>query len=579
VADSVRVSRPVRGWLRLTWPKASAVDPAQRALLDKLENVPGVVLSGIVLELPHTAWWTEPAERLFGVIAPGARTDARERDMQNTLVHAYVDPPQCKGLFAWQQEAVWAALETQQLLLADEMGLGKSRTAIVAAEFFANDFLPERPRYIAAPLCMLGTWRRELEAVNAITSPGDLCVLRTRDIKDRCWDPHAKWYFIHYDVLPHWVSRLAMHPRGKPAVVIADEVHRMRDPQGRQAKATLVLANSAAFRMGLTGSPMDRPRDLYQPLQIVTGARTWGSFSSFRERYCGATQETGYGLQDGEPTHVDELRERMAPFFLRRTMKTSGIELPALQRRQLSAFLSPAQRERHSAALGQTDLTELVNAIVEQRAGKRTFELLSKAMKITARAKLATTVEFLEELYQQDESAVVFVHEREMAESIFKTMNGYDGTRDIHVPPWARIAHGGFDADVRQTQVDLFQLYGGVLVATYGALREGVTLTKARHVVLHDLHWNPSVLLQAEARVYRIGQERPTFAHWVTAEDSVDTLLARVILAKVGMTSTMLGINEGVEAVNQLGLASVAPAKFDPGRWVADVLNQWRAAQ
>ena len=71
-----------------------------------------------------------------------------------------------------------------------------------------------------------------------------------------------------------------------------------------------------------------------------------------------------------------------------------------------------------------------------------------------------------------------------------------------------------------------------VLVATGDTLGEGVTLTQASRVIMHDLSWVPSEVLQREARVNRIGQDKPVVSTWPLLRNSFDVLLAQLLRAR-----------------------------------------------
>ena len=122
--------------------------------------------------------------------------------------------------------------------------------------------------------------------------------------------------------------------------------------------------------------------------------------------------------------------------------------------------------------------------------------------------------------------------------------------------------------------VESFQRSGGALIATLDSLKEGVTLHKARLVVMHDLHWVPSNVLQAEKRVHRIGQHRPVISTWVTVTDSIDTLLSRALIRKSQAMQDTLGIAAAVNMVDELNLHDVAGESFEDE--FSAVIRAWR---
>jgi SNF2 family DNA or RNA helicase len=126
----------------------------------------------------------------------------------------------------------------------------------------------------------------------------------------------------------------------------------------------------------------------------------------------------------------------------------------------------------------------------------------------------------------------------------------------------------------RDNSVRDFQENGGLLVATYGALAEGVTLTAARAIVLHDLDWKMSTILQAEARIHRLGQTRGCMSTWMIAEDSIDVILARALLRKAEVIEQTLGIDAPAKAVDELELSTIA-GYTEMEAWARDVLERW----
>lgn len=516
-----------------------AHDTATQADIDDLGELvaqPGARLldlpEGVQLEVPQTLWSAAAFERLI------ERAEARV-PVERTFVPWHPAEP----LYPHQRIAVAFLLANGGGLCADDMGLGKTRTAIAAGESMGRFYGPTRPRVIVGPRYVRETWRRELLALGAIERPEQLSCAEGRDPGQK-FDYANPWWFVHYDIAQGWQGMLSIGPR-RPSVVILDELHWCKNGLAKRSKAAAAIAHAAPHRIGLTGTPLpNRPSELWWPLTMLDGPHSWGSPGDFRRRYCGAYHD-GYGLVDGLPSNVDELQRRIATSYIRRTLDDAEVELPSLTRRRFDVVLDEVDQRRHDevvAAFGGG--SKLLEAIFHGGGGKNTIAHLTRLRKITSAAKLPSTTALVEDYAAQGESVVVFTWERATAEKLASRV------KDART----YVVHGGVEQDERDSLVAQFQAEGGVLLATLGALREGVTLHKARHLILHDLDWVPANVLQAERRVYRIGQTRPTFVTWMLASGSVDVLLAEAIAVKSAAASTTLGIESGTEVVEDLDL-------------------------
>lgn len=70
------------------------------------------------------------------------------------------------------------------------------------------------------------------------------------------------------------------------------------------------------------------------------------------------------------------------------------------------------------------------------------------------------------------------------------------------------------------------------LVAGLNVLNRGYTITKANHVIITDLEYQPESTEQAEDRVHRTGQEKPVTVTYLLSKDTIDELMLEVITQK-----------------------------------------------
>lgn len=561
-----RLSVPLRGWATIAWHPEHRPTPGVVRALDELSPIAGVTVGVGRVQVPHTVWML----RQWSVLLD--QTGLTEEAERKLHTHEALPcaPAALEGLYPWQAEAVEQALGTGRgLLLADAMGLGKTRTAIAAV----RAFLASRPSGARAPVLIIGpsfvepVWRAELLATGAIAHGEELVSLRTRSLTSRSWVDGAAWIWCSYDLVHAWCSKIAI---ARPVAAIIDEAHWVKNPKAKRSVGTLTAAGRARFRMLLTGTPFDnRLGELWSLLQVLDGPQTWGPQVRFRQRYAGAVHSGFKGYEDRGPTHVEELRARMGAAYLRRTEEDLPVDaLPELRRNQFLVALPPAYQAAQRTLLDGHDMAALVRAVLEGRAGQDTIALLTRLRQVTATAKFSATHEIMSNIAEQDEAAVLFCWERDTAERFARAL------------PDADFIHGGRPKAEREEIIARFQLGMGpaILVATYGALREGVTLTYARNVVLHDLDWRFSTLMQAEKRIHRLGQGASCVSTWVLAEGSLDVVLARLLLRKARWLEEALGIEQASEVATEIDLAALVPDEAEQmADWAREQLARWVA--
>lgn len=559
----MRVIRSNRNWTELRWTIAEYDTDSEviEATLDELGVIPGVRIERgtewISVRAPRSVWGVPEFKRLAPTVKrPRIKPWAPRRP-----------------LYPHQLDAVDFLTRNHGGLLGDQMGLGKTASAIVALETLARATDPKRPRIILAPGYTRDVWRRELLALGAIDNEDQFTYALTRDWVKRGFDWAARWWFVHYDIAHAWAGALGGTVR-RPVGAILDEIHWIKNGRAQRSRGANLIAGTATYRIGLSGTPIDnRTSELWWPLTVLDGPRSWGSPVEFRERYCGAYHDI-YGLRDTGPTNTDELDRRLRRRYLRRTIESAGVELPPIRRELLRVPMDAKALEAH--ALSPETAKRLVDAVLGRRAGQDTLALIGRLRKTTSRAKLESTAALVTAAALSGESVVVFTWMRATAATLERKVAKALIAAKADVPTYT--VDGTLTHDERDAVVQALTTHGedpALLFATLDSLREGVTLTKATRVVMHDLDWVPSKILQAEARIWRIGQTRPCTSTWVVCEDSIDSMLAAALASKAEEMDQALGFSAAKDAVLDLDLGRWAASRSSVEDELARLIDSW----
>ena len=114
---------------------------------------------------------------------------------------------------------------------------------------------------------------------------------------------------------------------------------------------------------------------------------------------------------------------------------------------------------------------------------------------------------------------------------------------------------------MRSLQVRLFQDSKSdymVMLCSILAAGTGLNLTAATKVVFMDEHWNPQIMLQAEARAHRLGQENPVEIYKLRTLGTVEEQMISRIQKKLYLSKKVLGgIEQTLEIPDDSKVVSV----------------------
>jgi len=84
-----------------------------------------------------------------------------------------------------------------------------------------------------------------------------------------------------------------------------------------------------------------------------------------------------------------------------------------------------------------------------------------------------------------------------------------------------------------------------VLLLSLTAGGVGLNLNVANHMIMVDLHWNPQLERQAQDRIYRYGQKKPTFIYRYMCQDTVEQRIKALQDYKLEIAKVVLPEEEG----------------------------------
>jgi SWI/SNF-related matrix-associated actin-dependent regulator of chromatin subfamily A-like protein 1 len=451
-------------------------------------------------------------------------------------------------LYDYQQTGADFLASQSSALLADEMGLGKTPQGIAA-----TDQLGFGQTTVIVPAILGSEWLGEHGVWHDV--PAYAAVMG-----DKKADPSKADFLIcsygraaQRDVYDMLMDR---HRRA-PTTLIMDECHFLKNVEATRTKAMLGefgdgaggLSSTAARTWFLTGTPCPNSADeLYS--MLATGGRFTGTYRQFLYHFC-TIRETPWGQRVTGYKRPDELRALLEGFMLRRT---NAVELPPTTAGNI--IVEPA--DCGDLSVLEKMRRELPDAagIIKRAVAKGSFAHIesphiASLRRLFGLAKVTAVARKAAELLtaEPDAKLVLFCYHKTVIKELA------DRLRDFGV---ITLEGGGTDKR-RKADKDKFQDDPAtrVSVCQTQAAGVGLTMTAANHLWLVEPSWTPAENDQARRRIYRIGQQRPTFINTVTLNTSLDHAINGVLRKKRALIDEIIRDGTPSQQNDFAGLALV----------------------
>lgn len=456
-----------------------------------------------------------------------------------------------EDLFPHQRAGVAFLATARRALLADEPGLGKSAQAIRALKRLKDQGEDVFPALIICPNTLKKNWEREFQQwwpeVTTQVIKGtstqrkkqfEIGVESNIDIFIVNWESLR----THSRLAPYGsvaltrcsecgghdegisLTRCEVHLRELNHIdfkaVVADEIHRSKDPKSKQTRAMWSATGDADIRFALTGTPIANDVvDMWSILHWIS-PENWPSKTKWMERMVDTILNAFGGLLVlGVKPHMQEefyktinphmrrmLKQKVLPWLPEMVFERRDVEMSTKQKKAYVQMRETMMAELESGELvtapsiltQTTRLLQFASSYAEMSVNPTTGE--QKAVLSDPSCKVDALMADIKAKDFGDDSVAVCAVSRQLIELLSAAMTK------------ASIPHGlitgAQNEDERQQAIDDFQS-GKIkwILYTAQAGGVGVTLTAARRLVMLQRPWSLVDHKQALDRVHRIGSE------------------------------------------------------------------------
>ena len=480
-------------------------------------------------------------------LAAWAATEKLTRiDPSNALRDVDISEIGDQDLFPHQRAGVEFLATAKRALLADEPGLGKTAQAIRALKKMHDDGEQVFPALVICPNTLKKNWEREFDrwwpGVNVTVINGSAVKRRGQfeqqsDVIVINWESlrtHSRLSSYGAIALARCVdckghdsritpARCEVHTRELNEIdfkaVIADEIHRSKDPKSKQTRALWAATGDANIRYALTGTPIaNNVIDLW-PILHWLEPKEWPSKTKWIDRMIDTMINAFGGMMVlGVKAHMEDefyaainprmrrmLKSRVLPWLPEVITERRDVEMGAKQAKAYKQMLEHmiTLLESGDSLIASNPLTQTLRLlqfassyadVSVDETGKEKVTLSDPSCKVDALMDDIKNGDF------GDDSVAVCAVSRQLIEilSARLTKEGIEHG----------LITGAQDQDERQKSIDDFQSGKTKwILFTAQAGGVGVTLTTARRLVMLQRPWSLVDYKQALDRVHRIGSE------------------------------------------------------------------------
>jgi len=425
-------------------------------------------------------------------------------------------------------------------ILADDMGLGKTLQTLSFIQSEREAGRLNAPVLIVCPTSLLGNWQQE-----AARFTPELRVLQIYGSKRQHLFEQLGDYDLLVTTYPLIVRDIKVYQQLRFSLVVLDEAQHIKNSGSQAAQAVRLL--KADFRLALSGTPLENHLGELKSLFDFVLPGLLGTETYFQQVFRKPIEK------QGDMERSNALKQRIAPFMLRRTKnqvatelpdKTEIIQLLELEHDQRNLYesirlvMETKVRELFLKKGVAASQIEFLDALLKLRQACCDARLvpIEQAQSVRHNAKLEWLRDNLPEMVEEGRKILLF--------SQFASMLGLI-EQELQ---YLGIAYSKLTGQTknRQQQIDDFQ-HGNnpIFLISLKAGGTGLNLTAADTVIHYDPWWNPAAENQATDRAHRIGQDKAVFVYKLIARHTVEEKVQQMQQYKRGLADQLFAGTQG----------------------------------
>lgn len=439
---------------------------------------------------------------------------------------------------AYQDRATQFIIDNRYAALFLDMGLGKTVATLTAIQRLKYEYVEIDKTLVIAPKSVArNTWTGESHKWDHLRSLDISVVMGTPRQRERALDEEADIYVINRDNLPWLVAYCETNIGRWPFdSVVADESSSFKNPQSRRFKALRKVRAQIRRMVLLTGTPSPNGlMDLWSQIYLLDGGHRLGrTLTVYRTNYFRPGRHNGHIVYEWipRPGSRDAITEAIGDICL--SMQAEDyLEMPDLIQAGTTIALDDAEMKGYlefekeqlltidQAEIEAVTAAALTNKLL-QYSGGAVYDTEHEWHKVGD-----SKMEALRDIIEATEEPVLvfyqYQHEKERILAEF----------------------GNFCPETFNGEPEILQKWNNqeirLLLCHPASVAYGLNMQEGgRTIIWYTPTWNLELYQQANARLYRQGQERPVLLYHIVATGTMDEKVMLALSGKGDCQSLLL---------------------------------------
>lgn len=415
----------------------------------------------------------------------------------------------------YQKYAIRKLMELPEAGLFLDMGLGKTVTTLTAVkELMYSEFAVSKVLVIAPKRVAEDTWTTECDKWDHLKDLRISQVLGSQAKRIKALKEDADIYVINRENVT-WLVDL-YKKRWPFDMVVVDELSSFKSSQARRFRSLRQVRPLVKRFVGLTGTPAPNGLlDLWPQMYLIDrGERLGKTVGGYRQRYFHPGKTNGYIVYSYEPKKgaLEAIEKKISDICV--SMKAEDyLTMPDLVVNDIPVKLDPKELELYR----KLEDEQLMEIDGEEVSALTAVSIYNKLLQI-ANGGLYTDSGSVAEVHQQKVNALADILDASQGQPVLVF---YSFKHDL-----ARLQKAFPEGRTLKDREDIHAWNDGkipLLFAQPASMGHGLNLQAGGHIIVwFGLTWSLELYEQANARLYRQGQQHGVVINRLVAQDTID---------------------------------------------------------